>query len=86
MNDAKQAAKDAIDKMEDLSDADKTAAKANVDKATDISGVNTAKTDAQNLNDAKKAAKEPSIRWKIYQTQIKQQPRQMSIRQLIFQE
>ncbi|WP_373368980.1 hypothetical protein, partial [Lactobacillus jensenii] len=26
MNDAKQAAKDAIDKMEDLSDADKTAA------------------------------------------------------------
>ncbi|WP_373369461.1 hypothetical protein, partial [Lactobacillus jensenii] len=50
MNDAKQAAKDAIDKMEDLSDADKTAAKANVDKATDISGVNTAKTDAQNLN------------------------------------
>ena len=58
MNDAKQAAKDAIDKMEDLSDADKTAAKANVDKATDISGVNTAKTDAQNLNDAKKAAKD----------------------------
>ena len=57
MNDAKQAAKDAIDKMEDLSDADKTAAKANVDKATDISGVDTAKTDAQNLNDAKKAAK-----------------------------
>ncbi|EEQ24032.1 GA module-containing protein, partial [Lactobacillus jensenii] len=33
MNDAKQAAKDAIDKMEDLSDADKTAAKAYVDKA-----------------------------------------------------
>ena len=58
MNDAKQAAKDAIDKMEDLSDADKTAAKAYVDKATDISGVNTAKTDAQNLNDAKKAAKD----------------------------
>jgi len=58
LNDAKQAAKDAIDKMEDLSDADKTAAKAYVDKATDISGVNTAKTDAQNLNDAKKAAKD----------------------------
>ncbi|MDX5115468.1 LPXTG cell wall anchor domain-containing protein, partial [Lactobacillus jensenii] len=57
LNDAKKAAKDAIDKMEDLSDADKTAAKANVDKATDISGVDTAKTDAQNLNDAKKAAK-----------------------------
>ena len=44
--------------MSDLSDADKTAAKSNVDNATDIAGVNTAKQDAQDLNDAKKTAKE----------------------------
>ncbi|MDK8382201.1 MAG: LPXTG cell wall anchor domain-containing protein, partial [Lactobacillus mulieris] len=55
---AKKAAKETIDQMGDLSDADKTAAKSNVDKATDITGVNTAKQDAQDLNDAKKAAKE----------------------------
>ncbi|MCF1783174.1 LPXTG cell wall anchor domain-containing protein, partial [Lactobacillus mulieris] len=34
------------------------AAKSNVDNATDIAGVNTAKQDAQDLNDAKKTAKE----------------------------
>ena len=54
----KEEAKKAIDQMGDLSDADKEAAKANVDKATEISNVNTAKSDAQDLNDAKKAAKE----------------------------
>ena len=58
LNNAKKAAKEAIDQMGDLSDADKTVAKSNVDNATDIAGVNTAKQDAQELNDAKKAAKE----------------------------
>lgn len=55
---AKEEAKKAINQMGDLSDADKTAAKSNVDNATDIAGVNTAKQDAQDLNDAKKTAKE----------------------------
>ncbi|MCZ3622899.1 YSIRK-type signal peptide-containing protein, partial [Lactobacillus mulieris] len=55
---AKEEAKKAIDQMGDLSDADKTAAKSNVDNATDTAGVNTAKQDAQDLNNAKKAAKE----------------------------
>nr|MDK8213879.1 GA module-containing protein [Enterococcus faecalis] len=58
LDNAKKAAKEAIEQMCDLSDADKTAAKSNVDNATDIAGVNTAKQDAQDLNDAKKTAKE----------------------------
>lgn len=58
LDNAKKAANDAIDKLNNLSDADKTAAKSNVDNATDIAGVNTAKQDAQDLNDAKKTAKE----------------------------
>ena len=58
LDNAKKAAKEAIEQMGNLSDADKTAAKSNVDNATDIAGVNTAKQDAQDLNNAKKAAKE----------------------------
>ncbi|MBP2058520.1 LPXTG-motif cell wall-anchored protein [Lactobacillus colini] len=47
---AKQAAKDAIDALTNLNDAQKTAAKEAVEKATDPAGVTTAQNTATNLN------------------------------------